>query len=62
MTPRRKLDPVVLAALRALGREGGKKGGPKGGKARMASLTEAQRSELGRKAARARWAKTKKTK
>ena len=46
----------------ALGRKGGKKGGPKGGKARMASLTEAQRSELGRKAARARWAKTKKTK
>ena len=40
----------------ALGRKGGK-GGPRAAKARMASLTEAQRSELGRKAARARWKK-----
>jgi hypothetical protein len=43
----------------ALGRKGGKKGGPKGGKARMASLTETQRRELARKAARARWGKKK---
>lgn len=35
----------------------GKKGGSKGGRARMASLTPKQRSELARKAAAARWAK-----
>jgi hypothetical protein len=44
----------------ALGRRGGKKGGPKGGKARMAGLTDAQRRELARKAAQARWKKAKK--
>lgn len=38
----------------------GKKGGPKGGKSRMASLTEEERAELGRKAAAARWAAAKK--
>lgn len=37
----------------ALGRLGGKKGG----KARAASLTAAQRSEIARKAADARWSK-----
>jgi hypothetical protein len=35
----------------------GKRGGLKGGKARMASLTAAERSSLARKAARARWGK-----
>jgi len=38
----------------------GRRGGLKGGKARMANLTDAQRRELARKAARARWAKAKK--
>ena len=38
----------------ALGRLGGKKGG----KARAAKLTKEQRSEIARKAARARWTKT----
>ena len=38
----------------------GRRGGLKGGKARMASLTDTQRRELARKAARARWAKPKK--
>lgn len=33
----------------------GRKGGLKGGKARAKSLTSAQRSEIARKAARARW-------
>jgi len=54
-----RLDPKVREAFRSLGRIGGKKGGPKGGRARMAGLTDAQRSELARKGARARWAKTR---
>lgn len=33
----------------------GRKGGLKGGKARAESLTDAQRSEIAKKAARARW-------
>jgi hypothetical protein len=33
----------------------GKKGGPIGGRARMASLTPKQRTELAKKAAAARW-------
>jgi hypothetical protein len=37
----------------------GRRGGLKGGKARMASLTDTQRRELARKAARARWRKEK---
>jgi hypothetical protein len=40
----------------ALGRKGGKKGGP----ARAAKLTPELRKEIARKAAAARWAKTKK--
>ena len=38
-----------------LGRLGGKKGGKKGGKARAEKLTAEERSEIARKAARARW-------
>ena len=37
----------------------GKKGGPKGGRARMKSLTAAQRKKLAQKAAAARWGKKK---
>jgi hypothetical protein len=37
----------------------GKKGGPKGGRARMESLTAAQRKKLAQKAAAARWGKKK---
>ena len=36
----------------------GRLGGQKGGKARAAKLTKEQRSEIARKAARARWEKT----
>jgi hypothetical protein len=43
-------DPHAVA----IGREGGKKGG----KARSESLTAEQRSEIARKAAAARWAKS----
>jgi hypothetical protein len=61
VTPRRKLDPAVREALRALGREGGKKGGPKGGKARWEGVPADTRSALARRAAAARWSKKKKT-
>lgn len=37
----------------------GRKGGKKGGKARMAKLTAAERSELARRAIRARWDRVK---
>jgi hypothetical protein len=59
VTPRRKLDPAVREALRALGREGGKKGGPKGGKARWEGVPADTRSALARRAAAARWSKKK---
>jgi hypothetical protein len=39
----------------------GRLGGLKGGKARWKGTTKKQRSEVGRKAARARWHKSKKT-
>ncbi len=41
-------DPAAVAL--------GRKGGLKGGKARAASMTPEQRSEIARRAARARWA------
>ena len=44
------------AAAVALGR----KGGLKGGKARAASLTPEKRSEIAKKAAKARWSNTQK--
>lgn len=37
--------------------EAGRKGGLKGGASRMADLSEADRSELAKKAAQARWGK-----
>ena len=40
----------------------GRLGGQKGGKARADKLTKEQRSEIARRAARARWAKPKKPK
>jgi hypothetical protein len=44
-------DPAAVAL--------GRKGGLKGGKARAASMTLEQRSEAAKRAARARWGKTK---
>lgn len=44
------------------GRLGGKVGGPVGGKARMATLSPEERSELARKAAQARWKSNRKAK
>ena len=40
----------------------GRLGGRKGGKVRFSKLTSEQRSELGRKAVLARWAKQRKSK
>lgn len=48
---RPKKNPAAVA----LGRLGGKKGG----KARMSTLTAEERSKLGKKAASARWKKTR---
>jgi hypothetical protein len=59
---KRRLTPSeeALAIVRAWGRKGGKKGGPKGGKARWKGVTAEQRRKHARKAAAARWGKTKK--
>jgi hypothetical protein len=45
--PHRVKDPAAVAL--------GRRGGLKGGKARAAKLTPAKRSDLARRAARARW-------
>jgi len=45
--PAKRKNPAAVAL--------GKLGGPKGGKARAASLSPEQRSEIARKAAAARW-------
>lgn len=48
----REKDPAAVSL--------GRRGGLKGGKARAAKLTAEQRSEIGRKAAEARWNKVNK--
>lgn len=48
-TRRRRKNPAAVAL--------GRRGGLKGGKARAASLTAEQRSEIARKAAAKRWSK-----
>lgn len=48
---KRKKNPAAVAL--------GKLGAKKGGKARMKQLTPAERTELARKAAEARWGKRK---
>ena len=55
MAKRRK-NPAAVA----LGRLGGKKAAGRGGRARFAAMSAEERSEVARKAARARWAKAKK--
>jgi type IV secretory pathway VirB10-like protein len=45
--PEREKDPAAVAL--------GRKGGLKGGKARAEKLTAEERSEIGKKAAKARW-------
>jgi hypothetical protein len=51
---------LISEVMREMGRKGGKAAAGKGGKKYMASLTPEQRKELARKAAQARWTKTKK--
>jgi hypothetical protein len=53
---------LISKVMREMGRKGGKAAKGKGVKARMAALTPEQRKELARKAAQARWARTKKGK
>jgi hypothetical protein len=53
---KRKLDPTILVALQALGREGGKVGG----KLRWQGVSAEKRRAHAKKAAQARWAKAKK--
>ncbi len=50
-----KAQDIIKAAAAALGR----KGGLKGGKARAKSLSPTRRSEIAKKAAAARWNKSK---
>jgi hypothetical protein len=49
---------LVSQVMAAMGRKGGKTGG----KHRMAQLTSAERSEMGKRAAEKRWGKKKPTK
>lgn len=45
--------------MQEMGRKGGKKGGKKGAKMRAEALTPERRSQIARKAAKARWTKAK---
>jgi hypothetical protein len=51
---------LVTEVMREMGRKGGKAAKGKGVKARMAALSPEERKVLASKAAKARWAKTKK--
>jgi hypothetical protein len=51
---------LISKVMREMGRKGGKKGGKKGAKMRAEALTPEQRSQIARKAAKARWARVKK--
>jgi hypothetical protein len=50
---------LVSKVMQEMGRKGGKKGGKKGAKMRAESLTPERRSQIARKAAKARWANAK---
>ena len=55
------MDPELISkVMREMGRKGGKKGGKRGARVRNERLTPEQRSQIARKAAKTRWAKTKK--
>jgi len=49
VAPKKRKNPAAVAL--------GRRGGLKGGKARAASLTKEQRSEIAKKAAQTRWRK-----
>jgi hypothetical protein len=52
---------VELTIVQQVMREMGAKGGKIGGKRRLETMTDAQRSKSAKNAAKARWAKAKKT-
>jgi hypothetical protein len=54
-------ETVELTIVQKVMREMGAKGGRIGGKRRLETMTDEQRRRSARKAARARWAKAKKT-
>jgi len=54
-------ETVELTIVQQVMREMGSKGGKIGGKRRLETMTEAQRKNSARKAAKARWARAKKT-
>jgi hypothetical protein len=51
---------LISKVMREMGKKGGKAAKGKGVKARMAALSPEERKDLARKAAKTRWAKTKK--
>ena len=54
-------ETVELTIVQQVMREMGAKGGKIGGKRRLETMTDAQRTRSAKKAAKARWAKAKKT-
>jgi hypothetical protein len=56
---KRRPSDAVRQYLRELGRRGGKAAAGAGVRARYAAMTSEERRALARKAARARWAKTR---
>jgi hypothetical protein len=54
-------ETVELTIVQKVMREMGAKGGKIGGKRRLETMTDEQRKRSARKAAKARWAKAKKT-
>ena len=54
-------ETVELTLVQQVMREMGAKGGRVGGKRRLETMTDEQRRRSARKAAKARWAKAKKT-
>ena len=54
-------ESVQLTVVQQVMRDMGAKGGRIGGKRRLETMTDEQRRRSARKAARARWAKAKKT-
>ena len=53
-------EPTALTLVQQVMREMGAKGGKIGGKRRLETMTDEQRTRSARKAAKARWSKTKK--
>ncbi len=54
-------ETIELTIVQQVMRDMGSKGGKIGGKRRLETMTEEQRSKSAKKAAKARWAKAKKT-